>query len=35
VRIAKAAGGDSKPKQGSSSDFAFKSILALGNKPSP
>jgi Exocyst complex component Sec3 len=35
VRIAKAAGGDNKPKQGSSSDFAFKSILALGNKPSP
>jgi hypothetical protein len=35
VRIAKAAGGDNKPKQSSSSDFAFKSILALGNKPSP
>ena len=35
VRIAKAAGGDAKPKQGSSSDFAFKSILALGNKQSP
>ena len=32
VRIAKAAGGAARPKQGSTNDFGFKSILALGNK---
>lgn len=32
VRIAKAAGGAAKPRDGSTSDFGFKSILALGNK---
>lgn len=32
VKIAKAAGGGAKSRQGSVSDFGFKSILALSNK---